>query len=69
MTGEVSHGIGGAGNIGKDDTKYVDGEIVRVGEQGSHGDGAFSTGRGGKSLLFYILASCTLARSLRVSSY
>ncbi|KAL7628740.1 hypothetical protein AAE478_000255 [Parahypoxylon ruwenzoriense] len=44
---EVSHGRGGAGNINPDDTKYVDGEIVRQGEQGSHGDGAFSTGRGG----------------------
>ncbi|KAK4128911.1 hypothetical protein N657DRAFT_676628 [Parathielavia appendiculata] len=44
---EVSHGRGGAGNINPDDTKYVDGEVVRVGEVGSHGDGAFSTGRGG----------------------
>ncbi|KAK4105378.1 hypothetical protein N658DRAFT_491838 [Parathielavia hyrcaniae] len=44
---EVSHGRGGAGNINPDDTQYVDGEVVRVGEQGSHGDGAFSTGRGG----------------------
>ncbi|KAI0102354.1 hypothetical protein F4776DRAFT_668957 [Hypoxylon sp. NC0597] len=49
MTGtpEVSHGRGGAGNITPDDTKYVDGEIVRAGPEGSHGDGAFSTGRGG----------------------
>ncbi|KAI1083367.1 hypothetical protein F5B20DRAFT_461959 [Whalleya microplaca] len=46
-TPEVSHGRGGAGNINPDDTKYVDGEIVRQGDQGSHGDGAFSTGRGG----------------------
>ncbi|KAL2123138.1 hypothetical protein VTJ04DRAFT_3593 [Mycothermus thermophilus] len=44
---EVSHGRGGAGNINPDDTKYVDGEVVRVGVVGSHGDGAFSTGRGG----------------------
>ncbi|KAI0483129.1 hypothetical protein GGR56DRAFT_623052 [Xylariaceae sp. FL0804] len=44
---EVSHGRGGAGNINPDDTKYVDGEIVRQGEAGPHGDGAFSTGRGG----------------------
>ena len=44
---EVSHGRGGAGNINPDSTKYVDGEVVRVGEPGSHGDGAFSTGRGG----------------------
>lgn len=47
-TPEVSHGRGGAGNINPDDTKYVDGEITRQGEEGSHGDGAFSTGRGGK---------------------
>ncbi|OTA84569.1 hypothetical protein M434DRAFT_400408 [Hypoxylon sp. CO27-5] len=49
MTGtpEVSHGRGGAGNITPDNTKYVDGEIVRAGPEGSHGDGAFSTGRGG----------------------
>ncbi|KAI1402368.1 hypothetical protein F4819DRAFT_454769 [Hypoxylon fuscum] len=46
-TSEVSHGRGGAGNINPDDTKYVDGEIVRQGDEGSHGDGAFSTGRGG----------------------
>ncbi|KAI1769752.1 hypothetical protein F4818DRAFT_314953 [Hypoxylon cercidicola] len=46
-TPEVSHGRGGAGNINPDDTKYVDGEIVRQGEEGSHGDGPHSTGRGG----------------------
>ncbi|RYP07093.1 hypothetical protein DL764_002725 [Monosporascus ibericus] len=44
---EVSHGRGGAGNISSDSTQYVDGGIVREGPQGSHGDGAFSTGRGG----------------------
>ncbi|KAL2112503.1 hypothetical protein VUR80DRAFT_7356 [Thermomyces stellatus] len=44
---EVSHGRGGAGNINPDDTQYVDGEVVRVGVEGSHNDGAFSTGRGG----------------------
>ena len=44
---EVSHGRGGAGNINPDDTKYVDGEVVRVGPEGSHGDGAYSAGRGG----------------------
>ena len=44
---EISHGRGGAGNITPDNTKYVDGEVVRVGVAGSHGDGAFSTGRGG----------------------
>jgi hypothetical protein len=46
-TPEVSHGRGGAGNINPDDTKYVDGEIVRVGPEGSHGDGPYSSGRGG----------------------
>ncbi|CAK7214860.1 hypothetical protein SBRCBS47491_002294 [Sporothrix bragantina] len=44
---EVSHGRGGAGNIMPDDTKYVDGEIVRAGIEGSHDDGPYSTGRGG----------------------
>ncbi|KAM7206601.1 hypothetical protein V8F33_000244 [Rhypophila sp. PSN 637] len=44
---EVSHGRGGAGNINPDDTQYVDGEVVRAGVIGTHGDGAFSTGRGG----------------------
>lgn len=34
----------GAGNIGVDPTPYVDGEIVREGAAGDHGDGAFSTG-------------------------
>jgi len=43
----ASHGRGGAGNIGADDTPYGDGEIVREGVVGDHGDGAFSTGRGG----------------------
>ena len=47
MATEVSHGRGGAGNIDVDDTKYVDGEVVRTGVVGSHGDGAFSAGRGG----------------------
>ena len=49
---EVSHGRGGAGNINPDDTKYVDGEVVRTGAIGSHGDGAFSTGRGGMPPIF-----------------
>ncbi|KAI1428143.1 hypothetical protein F5Y12DRAFT_711458 [Xylaria sp. FL1777] len=44
---EVSHGRGGAGNINPDSTEYVDGEIVRQGDIGTHGDGAYSTGRGG----------------------
>lgn len=44
---EVSHGRGGAGNINPDDTVYVDGEVVREGMIGSHGDGAYSAGRGG----------------------
>lgn len=48
MTAEVSHGRGGAGNINADDTTYVDGEVVRAGVEGSHGDGAYSAGRGGE---------------------
>ncbi|KAG5985796.1 hypothetical protein E4U43_005880 [Claviceps pusilla] len=47
MSVEVSHGRGGAGNIHNDQTKYVDGEVVRAGVEGSHGDGAYSSGRGG----------------------
>ncbi|OAA79969.1 hypothetical protein LEL_03455 [Akanthomyces lecanii RCEF 1005] len=47
MTVEVSHGRGGAGNINADDTPYVDGEVVREGVIGSHGDGVYSAGRGG----------------------
>ena len=47
---DVSHGRGGAGNITPDDTQYVDGEVVRVGAEGSHGDGAYSTGRGGTEI-------------------
>ncbi|KND90273.1 hypothetical protein TOPH_05087 [Tolypocladium ophioglossoides CBS 100239] len=47
MTAEVAHGRGGAGNINVDDTPYVDGEVVRTGAEGSHGDGAYSAGRGG----------------------
>jgi hypothetical protein len=35
------------GNFRPDDTKYIDGEIVRAGRQGDQGDGPFSTGRGG----------------------
>lgn len=50
MSAEVSHGRGGAGNIATDETKYVDGEVVREGVAGSHHDGAFSTGRGGEFL-------------------
>ncbi|KAK1600671.1 uncharacterized protein LY79DRAFT_574930 [Colletotrichum navitas] len=46
MTAEVSHGRGGAGNMAADDTQYVDGEVVRAGPEGSHGTGAFSSGRG-----------------------
>lgn len=52
MTAEVSHGRGGAGNINADDTKYVDGEVVRTGVEGSHGDGAYSSGRGGKFAIY-----------------
>ncbi|TQV95848.1 hypothetical protein IF1G_05677 [Cordyceps javanica] len=47
MAAEVSHGRGGAGNITADDTRYVDGEVVREGVIGSHGDGVYSAGRGG----------------------
>ena len=47
MTAEVSHGRGGAGNFNTDDTQYVDGSVVRVGVEGSHGDGVYSAGRGG----------------------
>lgn len=45
---EVSHGRGGAGNIHADETQYVDGSVVRAGVEGSHGDGAYSVGRGGE---------------------
>ncbi len=45
---EVSHGRGGVGNIHPDGTPYVDGEVTRAGVEGSHHDGAFSTGRGGE---------------------
>ncbi|KAJ9217657.1 hypothetical protein DTO166G4_839 [Paecilomyces variotii] len=50
MSGEtpiVSHGRGGHGNIGKDDTPYADASIVREGPVGDQGDGAYSAGRGG----------------------
>ncbi|KAI9828695.1 MAG: hypothetical protein M1832_001798 [Thelocarpon impressellum] len=43
----VSHGRGGAGNIGHDATQYVDGEITREGHPHESGDGPVSTGRGG----------------------
>lgn len=45
---DISHGRGGAGNFNPDDTQYADGEVVRVGVEGSHGDGVYSSGRGGK---------------------
>ncbi len=44
---DVSHGRGGAGNIGPESVKYTDGEVVRAGPEGSHDDGPYSTGRGG----------------------
>lgn len=53
MTAEVSHGRGGAGNINPDDTPYVDGEVVREGVIGSHGDGVYSAGRGGTFFFFF----------------
>lgn len=40
----VSHGRGGAANIGKDSTPYTDGEIVREGPVGDQGDGPYSSG-------------------------
>ncbi|KIX99021.1 uncharacterized protein Z520_05482 [Fonsecaea multimorphosa CBS 102226] len=43
----VSHGRGGAANIGPDDHTYVDGGIVREGPVGNQGDGPYSAGRGG----------------------
>ncbi|RJE24347.1 hypothetical protein PHISCL_03295 [Aspergillus sclerotialis] len=43
----VSHGRGGQGNISADATPYADGSIVRVGEYGDQGDGAYSAGIGG----------------------
>jgi len=42
----VSHGRGGQGNIGPDETSYVDGEIHREGDPNSAA-AAYSTGRGG----------------------
>ncbi|KAI5798846.1 hypothetical protein EDC01DRAFT_628701 [Geopyxis carbonaria] len=45
-TTAVSHGRGGQGNIGPDETSYVDGEILRQGDPASTG-GAYSSGRGG----------------------
>ncbi|RVX75641.1 hypothetical protein B0A52_00994 [Exophiala mesophila] len=47
MAANVSHGRGGAGNLGPDDTPYTDGEIVREGPTGDQGDGPYSAGRGG----------------------
>ncbi|KAI5844253.1 hypothetical protein BZA05DRAFT_409534 [Tricharina praecox] len=41
-----SHGRGGQGNIGPDNTEYVDGEIRREEDPTASG-GAYSTGRGG----------------------
>ncbi|KAF8242370.1 hypothetical protein K440DRAFT_617047 [Wilcoxina mikolae CBS 423.85] len=45
MTAEanVSHGRGGQGNIGPDETKYTDGEIHREGDPTATG-GAYSAG-------------------------
>lgn len=49
MPDKSSHGRGGIGNFAPDNTKYVDGEIVRAGPEGDQGDGPFSTGRGGSA--------------------
>ena len=65
-TAEVSHGRGGAGNINPDDTQYVDGEVVRAGEEGSHQDGAYSTGRGGEEFPHFFLFSLFCFPSLLV---
>jgi len=46
-TENVSHGRGGAGNIGTDPVQYTAGDIHREGLEGDHGDGAYSAGRGG----------------------
>jgi len=46
MSSGISHGRGGTGNIGPDETEYVDGEIVRTGDPTTAG-GAYSAGRGG----------------------
>ena len=43
----ISHGRGGAANIGPDANTYADGEIVREGAVGDQGDGKYSSGRGG----------------------
>ncbi|KAF2674936.1 hypothetical protein BT63DRAFT_420189 [Microthyrium microscopicum] len=43
----VSTGRGGQGNIGRDDTKYVDAGVVREGIAGESADGEYSSGRGG----------------------
>jgi hypothetical protein len=73
MVTEVSHGRGGAGNINPDDTKYVDGEVTREGVVGSHGDGAFSAGRGGefrrgRPRVFACVLGTAWLRSSRLSS-
>lgn len=65
-TPEVSHGRGGAGNINPDDTQYVDGEIVRQGDIGTHNDGAYSTGRGGTHIHLSLSLSLSLARRLLI---
>lgn len=65
---EISHGRGGRGNIAPDDTPYVDGEVVRAGEVGSHNDGAFSTGRGGELLSLCFCICYFLSNSISASS-
>ncbi|KAI4795116.1 hypothetical protein E4T44_08127 [Aureobasidium sp. EXF-8845] len=42
-----STGRGGAGNIGRDDTLYTDGNIVREGYVGESSKPEYSSGRGG----------------------
>ncbi|OBT51502.1 hypothetical protein VE04_08158 [Pseudogymnoascus sp. 24MN13] len=43
----ISHGRGGAGNIGADDTPYADGDILLDGVAGDQGRRPYSSGRGG----------------------
>ncbi|KAI9790195.1 MAG: hypothetical protein M1835_001152 [Candelina submexicana] len=48
MSGNVSHGRGGQGNIAPDSNTYADGAIVREGPvSGLDNDGPITTGRGG----------------------
>lgn len=50
-----STGRGGAGNIGPDANTYVDGDIVREGQQGVSNAPEYSAGRGGAGTLPFLL--------------